>query len=161
MTVYDTTNDFTAANPIFDTGMVGGSGQTNLPYATTDGLTIIINQFGNTNGVNGDQWTFSAGGVSTNFYYLTFTEDTNLTATPIKFATPPFVPVLTTNSTIQTNITDFATVTNFVTNTVVVANDLYYQPEQSSPRSPAPAPPANGRWRFWTTARARPTTPRS
>ena len=37
-------------------------------------------------------WTYTAGGVLTNYYYLMFTEDTNLTTTPIKFAPPPFVP---------------------------------------------------------------------
>ena len=97
MTVYDTTNNFTAANLIFDTGMVSGSGQTNLPYTTASGaLTIIMNQFGNPNGAGGDAWTYTAGGVATNYVYLTFTEDTNLTTTPIKFAVPPFTnsPVL-------------------------------------------------------------------
>jgi hypothetical protein len=37
-------------------------------------------------------WTYTIGGVQTNYYYLTFTEDTTNTTTPIKFATPPFVP---------------------------------------------------------------------
>ncbi len=51
-----------------------------------------MNQFGNPNGANGDAWTYTAGGVTTNFYYLVFTDDTNLTTTPIKFAPTPFVP---------------------------------------------------------------------
>jgi len=104
MTVYDTTNNFTPANLIFDTGMVSGSGQTNLPYTTASGaLTIIMNQFGNTNGAGGDAWTYTAGGVATNYEYLTFTEDTNLTTTPIKFAVPPFSQFSTITQMIYTN----------------------------------------------------------
>src|SRR5665213_3496580 len=61
-------------------------------------LTIIINQFGNPGGANGTQWTYSAGGVVTNYEYLAFTEDTNLTTTPIKFASPPFVPNMNFNT---------------------------------------------------------------
>ena len=38
-----------------------------------------------------------ATNVATNIYYLTFTENTNLTTTPIKFAPPPFVPSTLTN----------------------------------------------------------------
>jgi subtilisin-like proprotein convertase family protein/subtilisin family serine protease len=117
MTVYSTTNpaDFTANFLLFDTGMVSGSGQTNLVYATTTGLTIIMNQFGNTN-AGGDQWTFTAGGVFTNFAYLAFTENTNLTTTPIKYAVPPLVPATQT------------VITNGSTN--IVATNLYYLPEQ-------------------------------
>jgi subtilisin-like proprotein convertase family protein len=71
--------------------------------ASSTSLTIVMNQFGNyTNPVSGQietntLWTYTAGGVQTNFVYLAFTEDTNLTVTPIKFAPPPFVP--------QTNFT--------------------------------------------------------
>ena len=107
MTVYDTTNNFIPANLIFDTGLTNGIGQVNLPYTTAVGaLTIIINQFGNPS-TNGDAWNYTAGGVQTNYYYLTLTQDTNLTTTPIKFAPPPFVPDLSSSS------------------------NLNYQPEQS------------------------------
>ena len=37
----------------------------------------------------------------TNFAYLTFTEDTNLTTTPIKYAVPPFVPTVLVASNVQ------------------------------------------------------------
>ena len=100
MTVYNNTNgNYGPANLIFNTGMTNGTGLVNLPFTTTSGLAIIINQFGNTNGANGDAWTYTAGGVTTNFYYLTFTDDTNITTPPIpspmipiKFAPTPFVP---------------------------------------------------------------------
>jgi len=59
-------------------------------------LTVIMNQFGNPAGPNGTAWTYTFGGVQTNYLYLTFTDDTNLTTTPIKFAIPPFVPTNTT-----------------------------------------------------------------
>lgn len=98
MTVYNNTNgNYGLANQIFDTGLVSGQGQTNLPFTTIDGgLAIIMNQFSTP--TNGDQWNYTAGGVSTNFAYLTFTEDTNLTTTPIKYAVPPFVPTISTNN---------------------------------------------------------------
>ena len=100
MTVYNNTNgNYGTANLLYDTGMTNGTGQTNLPFTTTSGLTIIMNQFGNPNGANGDAWTYTAGGVITNFYYLTFTDDTNFTTPPIpspmipiKFAPTPYVP---------------------------------------------------------------------
>jgi subtilisin-like proprotein convertase family protein len=125
MTVYDNTNgNYGPANLLFDTGMTNGTGQVNLAFTTTSGLTIIINQFGNTNGVNGDAWTYTAGGVQTNFAYLTFTDDTNITTPPIpspmipiKFAPTPFVPGMI--SSIITNIVIVPTViTNFVTNSI-------------------------------------------
>ena len=56
----------------------------------------------------------STTNVSTAFGYLTFTEDTNFTTTPIKYAVPPFVPLTATNLGLQTNIT-------FMTNGSVVS----------------------------------------
>ena len=96
-----------ATNLIYDTGPVsnppigGGGAQNtqpitiNVPYGPTNGLTstyltIVMDEFLPTN--RSSFWTYTAGGVVTNFYYLAFTEDTNLTTTPIKFATPPFTP---------------------------------------------------------------------
>jgi alpha-tubulin suppressor-like RCC1 family protein/subtilisin-like proprotein convertase family protein len=53
-------------------------------------LTIVMDQYLPQN--RSDAWTYVAGGVQTNYEYLDFTEDTNLTMTPIMFAPPPFVP---------------------------------------------------------------------
>jgi subtilisin-like proprotein convertase family protein len=105
MTVYYGTN---VANPgpsgnltgneLFDSGMIGnftGNQTVTLSYppsgigAIYTNLTIIMNQFGNTNGLN-DAWQYSLSGIQTEYNYLTFTEDTNLTTVPIKFAIPPF-----------------------------------------------------------------------
>ncbi len=95
MTVYYGTNPATFNNTsgdlILDTGLTNGIGTNTItfgPGASTY-ITVIMNQFGNTNG-SGDAWTYSVGGVEQDFNYLTFTGDTNLTTTPIKFAIPPF-----------------------------------------------------------------------
>ena len=113
MTVYYGTNSalFTPANAIFDTGLVSGSGSTNIVFGpgTFTYLTIIMNQFTNPAGANGTAWTYTAGGVQTNYNYLTFTDNTNLTTTPIKFALPPFV--LNDKGTNYT-VTDFDQATN-------------------------------------------------
>jgi hypothetical protein len=102
MTVYDGTN-ITPADVIFDTGVVSNTGSANIPFTTiSGGLTIIMNQT-NVPG-SGDAWNYSIGSASNNFLYLAFTEDTNLTTTPIKFAPLPFVPT--------------------------GASNLFYQPEQ-------------------------------
>ncbi len=85
---------------IFDIPYPGPGMATNSTY-----LTIVMNQFGTYHNVaaNGTEWTYSLGGVATNYAYLSFTEDTNLTTTPIKFAPTPFVsptiftPVLAEN----------------------------------------------------------------
>ncbi|MEI9863680.1 MAG: hypothetical protein WDN00_03805 [Limisphaerales bacterium] len=37
-------------------------------------------------------WNYLIHSVQTNYYYLTLTQNTNLTTTPIKFAPTPFVP---------------------------------------------------------------------
>lgn len=93
MTVYYGTNaPFDPATAIFDTGLVSNSGSTNLLYGpgTFTDVTIIMNQLTNSAGAGGTRWTYTVGGVQTNYNYLMFTEDTNLTAVPIKFAIPPF-----------------------------------------------------------------------
>jgi alpha-tubulin suppressor-like RCC1 family protein/subtilisin-like proprotein convertase family protein len=91
MTVYYGTNNF--AVPVFNSGMISGAGQTNISFPAGIGyLTIIMNQYSNNAAAGQDLWTYTAGGVQTNFAYLTFTEDTNLTTTPIKFAPTPFIP---------------------------------------------------------------------
>jgi len=115
MTVYYG-NTVTSSNVIFDIitnnppiGGGGGGAQNTQPetftvsfppagYPTNSTyLTVIMNKDTNAAGINGTAWTYTIGTVATNYVYLAFTEDTNLTTTPIKFAPPPFVP--------QTNFT--------------------------------------------------------
>ena len=57
--------------------------------------------------------------VVTNTLYLTFTEDTNLTTTPIKFAVPPFVPAITTPTNLFTNSFEGLTAADYVANQTV------------------------------------------
>ncbi len=100
ITVYYGTNNFdTNSSPselLYDSGMVSGTNQVTITYPpagvfpNSSYITIIMNQYGNTNAVGGDAWTYSLNGVVPDYNYLTFTEDTNLTITPIKFAIPPF-----------------------------------------------------------------------
>ena len=135
MTVYYGTN-IAPENLILDTGFtnnpsLGGGAQNTQPEtllvtfppptATVSStiLTIIMNQFGNPN--TNTAWWYRAGGVLTNFEYLTFTEDTNQTMTPIKFAATPLVPLTITNFVIQTNIT-------FLTNSITLVSNSFEAP---------------------------------
>ena len=79
---------------IFDSTLISGSGTFNINYGpgTSTNLTIIMNEF--TNPAPTTAWNYTIHSIQTNYYYLTLTDDTNLTTTPIKFAPPPFVPVL-------------------------------------------------------------------
>ena len=98
MTVYYGTNSSTFnenagnLNFLYDSGMVSGTSNFTVTFGpgTSTYLTIIMNQFGNTNTSGGDAWTYDINGTIPVFNYLTFTDDTNLTTVPIKFATPPF-----------------------------------------------------------------------
>ena len=96
-----TTFNTNVGNPylLFNSGMIGaelgGNGTTNVPVlnfgpGTSTYVTVIVNEFGNTNAGGADAWTYTIGGTFPSYNYLTFTDDTNLTATPIKFAIPPF-----------------------------------------------------------------------
>ena len=57
------------------------------PGASTN-ITIVMNK-GNNDNTN-TAWTYTPRVVSQDFTYLTFTDDTNLTEIPIKFALPPY-----------------------------------------------------------------------
>ncbi len=79
------------AVPILDTGMISGAGRFTVNYGpgTSTTLEIRMNEFGNTNSTT--KWNYTVSSTSQSQSYLTFTENTNLTTTPIKFASPPFV----------------------------------------------------------------------
>jgi subtilisin-like proprotein convertase family protein len=77
-------------NLIRNTGPLSGSGRFSLnfgPGISTD-IVIIMNEAGNTN--SGTMWNYTATVVSGTFNYFTFTENTNQTQTPVKFASPPY-----------------------------------------------------------------------
>ena len=68
-----------------------GDGTINYGPGSATNLTIAMNEPGtNPNGTNGDLWSYQATEISQSIVYALFTEDTNLTTTPIKFAVPPF-----------------------------------------------------------------------
>jgi len=67
--------------------------------------------------------------VTTSFGYLDFTEDTNYTSTPIKYAVPPLVPA--SLATVFTNVFTNAFGTNSVVMTNLMATNVYYLAEQS------------------------------
>jgi subtilisin family serine protease/subtilisin-like proprotein convertase family protein len=87
MTVYYEGNLLPGA----DTGMIDGAGRLTLPYGPGNStlLEIRMNEFGNTNVTT--RWELTVSSYNTAHSYLTFTDNTNLTTTPIKFAAPPFV----------------------------------------------------------------------
>jgi len=85
---------------IFDSGFVSGSGTFSIDYGPglTTNIVIIVNEFGNPAGMT--LWNFSAILLS-GYNYFRFTDDTNFTTTPVKFALPPFTNFnyMVTNST--------------------------------------------------------------
>lgn len=62
------------------------------PGASTE-VTFIMNEFGPFD-TNLTTWSYTVSDVGANHSYLTFTENTNRTTTPIKFLAPPFLPPL-------------------------------------------------------------------
>jgi len=75
---------------IFSSGLVSGSNTFTIPYNLVNGniLTIVMNK-----GNNADPatvWSYTPRIVTQDYTYLTFTDDTNVTDMPIKFAIPPY-----------------------------------------------------------------------
>lgn len=91
-TVPDRMTVYYEGAPIFDSGMIAGSGRFNINYgpgASTQ-VTFIMNEGGNTNATT--QWNYTVGSVQLTHNYLIFSENTNRSTTPIKFLAPPFQP---------------------------------------------------------------------
>ncbi len=122
MVIYDQSG---SGVPIFDSGLISGSGIFNIAYTNSNFLTIEMNPFGNNEGT-GDLWDYAVVAAQVKYTYLTLTENTNLTTTPIKFAPPPFVGVLTNvfGKAVVTNITTSLTNTVVVTNTLIITNTV-------------------------------------
>lgn len=77
---------------LLDTGFINGQGTLRVTYGpgvSTD-VTIVMNEGGNPSNTTAYAYTVSDIGKVHN--YLTFTENTNKTTTPIKFLAPPYVP---------------------------------------------------------------------
>jgi subtilisin-like proprotein convertase family protein len=84
---------------IFDSGLISGTGTTNITFGPGNStiVTIIMNENGNQNPTT--KWDYTVTSYSASYLYLTFSEDTNKSSTPIKFAPPPFVPNFSTSTT--------------------------------------------------------------
>ena len=86
----DTMHVYYGTNRIFDSGLLSDSGTFNISYGPGDSsvITIIIDE-----GRVLTEWDYTVTITSPAFVYTTFTENTNLTVTPFKFAPPPFTNV--------------------------------------------------------------------
>ncbi len=109
----DTMHVYYNGHLIFDSGLVSGEGSTNIPYGPEPStlLTIVMNEGGNPN--PNTVWLYTAMVTAVQPLYLTFTENTNLTSTPIKFAPAPL-----------TNL-------NYFNPGSMPSNGIFYLPEQS------------------------------
>jgi subtilisin family serine protease len=76
---------------LLDTGFISGTGRLVVNYGpgVSTQVDIIMNEGGNPEPTTGYGYTVSS--ISQTHSHLVFTEKTNLTTTPIKFAAPPFV----------------------------------------------------------------------
>jgi subtilisin-like proprotein convertase family protein len=88
-TVPDQLDVYDGPLDIFSSGYVNGPGTFTIPYNLVNGTTldIVMNKGNNPNST---AWTYTPEVVAEDFTYLTFTDDTNLTEMPIKFAIPPY-----------------------------------------------------------------------
>src|SRR5438046_207905 len=70
---------------IFDTGLTNGTGSVSIKYGpgSSTQVTIVVNEGGSSN--PGTAWNYTAAIVTEQIIYTFFTENTNLTTTPIKF----------------------------------------------------------------------------
>jgi subtilisin-like proprotein convertase family protein len=78
---------------IFDSGLISGGGTFAVDFGPGPStmVTIIMNELGsNPSGPTSDAWNYTLNEISKSITYATFTEDTNKTTLPIKFAVPPF-----------------------------------------------------------------------
>jgi subtilisin-like proprotein convertase family protein len=89
-TIPDRLRVYCGTNLLFDTGLVSGSGSASLTYGpgTSTFITVTVNEGDNPD--VGTRWKYTLTSTRREPFYALFTESTNLTHTPIKFALPPF-----------------------------------------------------------------------
>ena len=102
---------------------------TSVVFTATSPTTTL--QFSSLNSGSGGMLldTIKIAKETSNYAYLTFTEDTNLTTTPIKFAVPPFVPDTTTSNVFtddfeQTPAGDYSSGAQFGNGWTVTSNQV-------------------------------------
>jgi subtilisin-like proprotein convertase family protein len=95
---------------IFSSGLVSGKGTFIVPYGPGADTTLYIVMNQGNNSDPGTQWTYIPRVVTEDFTYLTFTDNTNFTDIPIKFAVPPYDAF--GNDGTNFSLTGFETATN-------------------------------------------------
>ncbi|MEK7780372.1 MAG: S8 family serine peptidase [Verrucomicrobiota bacterium] len=89
-----------------NTGLISGAGRLTVAYGPGASAIVEVrmNEFGNTNATT--LWNYTVSSINNIHNYLIFTDNTNRTTTPIKFATPPFTNATTPLSTncLPTNV---------------------------------------------------------
>jgi subtilisin-like proprotein convertase family protein len=78
------------SNLLFDSGMVSFAGSTNLQYGPGAATVVTVVMNPETNSEANTAWHYSATTTAPKPQYLTFSENTNLTIVPMKFAPVPF-----------------------------------------------------------------------
>ncbi len=103
-------------NVLLDTGMISGSGATNLTFGpgASPFVTIVMNPGDNIDA--GTAWEYTIKSTMAQFVHTIFTEDTNKTLMPVKFAVTPF-----------TNV-------NYIGTNWLYTNNIYYLPEDDLKR---------------------------
>ncbi|HLP75887.1 MAG TPA: proprotein convertase P-domain-containing protein, partial [Candidatus Paceibacterota bacterium] len=88
----DTLDVYYGTTNIYSTGLISGKGNFSIPFGpgSATNLTIIVNKDNNPNNP-GTAWQYSAQVITVQGSYFTFSENTNLTKLPIKFAPTPFI----------------------------------------------------------------------
>lgn len=88
-----------------------GSGTKTFHYGpgTSTQVTIVMDKDNTAD--NGTAWDYSITSTLADYLYFTFTEDTNTTVTPVKFAPTPFIPDLTPHTNL---LSDFENTTSAV-----------------------------------------------
>ena len=77
---------------IFSSGLISGAGSVSIPFGpgTETSVTVVINKDNNPN-YPGTVWTYTPRVITQMGAYFTFSENTNFTRIPVKFAMPPFL----------------------------------------------------------------------
>jgi subtilisin-like proprotein convertase family protein len=111
-TLPDTLHVYYEGVRIFDSGSVSNSGTWAIPYGpgTSTIVTLVMDEGGNTNA--NTAWDYTVISSHEEMLYATFTEDSTLTTTPVKFA-----PLPLTNST-------------YLGTNGALANGIFYLPEE-------------------------------
>ncbi len=92
-TVPDDLRVYYGGSRIFDSGLINGGGTFAVDFGpgSSTNLEIIMNEPGTNPSTNTtDAWQYTATVITKGTTYAVFTDDTNKTTLPIKFAVPPF-----------------------------------------------------------------------